>query len=75
MEHRIKQIMADTFVLDIGEIPDDASFGELEEWDSMGHVHLVGALEDEFGIKFSLAETKGLGTITGIVASVTSKLP
>ena len=35
------------------EVRDDAAFGALEVWDSLNHMKLVTALEEEFGVAFS----------------------
>lgn len=50
MEDRIKNVM--TAVLDIGidEINDATSQDTVETWDSLKHMSLVVALEEEFGV-------------------------
>jgi len=35
------------------ELRDDLSRGECVSWDSLAHVKLVLAIEEEFGVKFS----------------------
>jgi acyl carrier protein len=51
MEERLKQIMADVFLLDISEINENSSPDSIPQWDSIGHLNLVTAIEEEFGIK------------------------
>lgn len=51
MRERIKEVMADVFELSPDRIPDDADTESLEQWDSLGHMQLMLALEAEFGVQ------------------------
>jgi len=51
MEERLRKIMADVFLLDINEIDANSSPDSIPQWDSIGHLNLVTAIEEEFGIK------------------------
>ncbi len=73
MIDRIKKVLAETFVLNTSEIPNNVAFGELEEWDSLGHVHLMNALQEEFGVSFTMAEIEQLGTLAGIAEILQQK--
>lgn len=53
MEVRIKNVMASVFGIDISQIDEKASSDVIENWDSMNHMNLIIALEDEFGIRFN----------------------
>ena len=52
MEQKIKDVMASVFKVDLSDIHEDASPDSLENWDSLGHMNLVVALEEEFNITF-----------------------
>ena len=45
--------MSIIFECELSEVRDDATFGVLEFWDSLAHMKLVTALEEEFGVAFS----------------------
>lgn len=53
MENKIKQIMADVFSMDISEINEDASPDNIDKWDSLGHMCLITAIEEELDITFN----------------------
>lgn len=53
MEERIKAVMHAVFGVHPSNIGDDAAPGSIEQWDSLRHMNLVIALEEEFGIRFS----------------------
>jgi acyl carrier protein len=53
MEDRIKKVMSDVFDIDIESINNDSSPDNIENWDSLKHMNLIVALEEEFEIEFS----------------------
>ncbi len=52
MEQKIKEIMANVFGISPDEIPENADSSDTKEWDSLKHMTLILALEEEFGIEF-----------------------
>jgi len=52
IERRIKQVMSDVFNVDINSINDTSSPDNIENWDSLKHMNLIIALEEEFGVIF-----------------------
>lgn len=50
MKDRLKQLMASLWNLDAASIPDDASFNNLQGWDSLGHITLMMKIEAELGV-------------------------
>jgi len=53
---QIQALLAEVFHVDISDIPPDLAFGDLPQWDSMGHMDLMLSLETNFGVEIS-AET------------------
>lgn len=49
---RIRQVMAAVFEMDKAEIGTDATPGQIVQWDSLRHMNLVLALEEEFAVRF-----------------------
>lgn len=73
---KIKQIMAIVFDTTKENIPDDAEPLKIDQWDSLNHMQLIVALEEEFDIKFSddeLTELLNLSLITAIIQSKFTK--
>ena len=50
IENRIKNVMAAVFEFTVDKINDDASPDTIESWDSLKHMNLIIALEEEFNI-------------------------
>jgi acyl carrier protein len=46
----------------------------VEGWDSLAHVRIMIAVEEEFGVRFQTSEITSLKNVGGLVALVRSKL-
>lgn len=61
MENReIKQVMSLVFEIPIESIADNASSDNIENWDSLRHLNLILALEEEFGVSIPDEEVGNL---------------
>jgi acyl carrier protein len=49
-ENKLKQVMAIVLKVDSLTINEDSSMDNIISWDSLGHMNLILALEDEFKI-------------------------
>jgi len=46
----------------------DLKLGDLDEWDSLGHLELVAEIESAFGVSFDLEEIPKLDSLEAIRA-------
>jgi acyl carrier protein len=51
----------------------DSSRDSVEQWDSMKHMSLIMALEEEFGIEFSDHEITNLSTASALMQAISAK--
>ena len=56
MESRIKKVMSNVFNIDIDSINNDTSPDNVENWDSLKHMNLIVALEEELEFEFENQE-------------------
>ena len=56
IEDRIKNVLSVVFEIPIQEINDKSSSDTITSWDSLKHMNLVIALEEEFEMEFSESE-------------------
>lgn len=52
----------------------ESSRETLEQWDSLKHMHLVLALEEEFGIEFDDDEVSGLASAGALLDAIAGKV-
>ena len=66
MEQRLKEMIADLFKLDIGEIVDSLTMKDTPVWNSLKHMELVVSIEELFGIVLTFDEIVSMQTFKGI---------
>ena len=74
MEADIKSLVSSVFNVDVKSINDKSSPDNIESWDSLGHMNLVAALEEEFGIQLDDDDIDDLRNVALIVNIVQGKL-
>jgi len=74
MHEQVKRIMADLLDLDPERIDGSTLKDNTPAWDSLNHINLVVALEQEFGISFDLHEIESMLSYDDIVQVVGGKL-
>lgn len=53
MENKVKEIMAAVFEIEPSSIGESSSPDTIENWDSIRHMNLIVAIEEEFGIQLT----------------------
>ena len=51
IDTRLKEFLVTQFQVGRESITEDLSFGDLPQWDSLGHMSLMAAIEDQFGVE------------------------
>ena len=71
---RVKTVFARMFEVDVRDLSDDTSPADIPAWDSLNHVNLISALEDEFDLTFSSYDIQDLDTCGKLSAYIESEL-
>lgn len=74
VERRAAGVLADVFDIDPGDVGADTSPDTVEAWDSLQHLTLVLALEEEFGVQFTDDDTLALVSYPLVVTIVRERL-
>ena len=53
MEDKIKEVFSNIFGTPLNEINGQSSPDTIENWDSINHMKLITALEEEFNVEFT----------------------
>ena len=56
LRQQLRAVMTTAFGLAPGGLPENACMDSVAQWDSLGHLTLVGAIEERFGVTFSHGE-------------------
>jgi len=60
---RLTEVFRDVFDDDGITVNDETTANDIEDWDSLEHINLIVALEEEFGMKFSMGEAVGMKNV------------
>ncbi|WP_457427946.1 acyl carrier protein [Roseateles sp. P5_E7] len=52
-DRKLKEVLARVLDVDVAEITEAASKDTLERWDSLRHMNLIMAIEEEFSVELS----------------------
>ena len=74
IDNKIKKVISIVFEMDVDNINDNSSPDNIENWDSLRHMILIGALEDEFDIQFSDDEMTELLNFKLIKFTISEKI-
>ena len=69
---RLNNVFRDIFDDDSIVVKPETTSNDIEDWDSLEHINLVVAIEQEFGIKFNMNEVtsmKNVGEMVDIILS------
>lgn len=72
MTDQLRQIVADVLDLPLAEVTDELGPAVTHLWDSLGHLRIVTAIEDELGIQFTMEEIQsidGFAKLRGMVSA------
>lgn len=64
---RLNEVFRDVFDDDSIVVNENTTADDIEDWDSLEHINLVLAVENEFGIKFTMGETTGMHNVGEMV--------
>ena len=75
IENLTRAVMAKVLRIAPQDITSDTSRETLPAWDSLKHMTLILALEEEFGVEFSDKEIVGLNSLQLLLDALRSKCP
>lgn len=67
---QIQELIRDVFENDKINVNEQTTAQEVEEWDSLNHIQLIGAIEDHFDLEFDLEEMLALENVGDIVSQI-----
>ena len=67
MEEKIIALITRTLEVEEGTITADTKMEDVEQWDSLAHVMIIGALEEELGIEIAIDEAADMTGVADIL--------
>ena len=60
---KLTEVFRDVFDDESIVINENTTSSDIEEWDSIEHINLIGAVEDEFSLTFKMKEVSGVKNV------------
>jgi acyl carrier protein len=67
---KLTEIVAELFELEPAAVNDALTPEDVELWDSMNHLRLISAVEEEFQIKLSMKEIESIRSLATLKALI-----
>lgn len=70
--HTLNEVFQDVFDDETITVNEATTSEDIEDWDSLEHINLIAAVEQEFGVKFSMGQVvtmKNVGEMADIIMS------
>lgn len=64
---QLQNVMASALNVSADSITRASAQGDFAAWDSLGHVHLMVALEDSFAVELQIEDFSQLGSVRAIL--------
>lgn len=69
----LKQIVSNVLGVEINQINNDLKRGDVEEWDSLGHLVLMSEIEKKMKVSLTMKEIQNIKTFEQLEAIVISR--
>ena len=70
---RLNEVFRDVFEDDEITVNEDTTADDIEDWDSLEHINLISAVEDEFGIRFKMGEVSSMKNVGEMVEIIKTR--
>ena len=77
MQDELRTLFCSVLRLQPEEVVDDLSLGQVSQWDSLGHMNLIAAMEQAYGFELSFEEivvVRSFADACRLVAAKTNRL-
>ena len=71
---KLTEVFRDVFDDESIELSETTTAADIEDWDSLTHIMLLSAVEDDFGIKFDMKTVQGLKNVGAMVSLIRGEL-
>lgn len=71
---KLNEVFRDVFDDDSIVVTETTTAEDIEEWDSLEHINLIAAVEQEFGIKFNMGQVVSMKNVGEMADIITNQL-
>ena len=71
---KLNNVFIDVFDDESIQVTDSTTADDIADWDSLEHINLIVAVEQEFGIKFNMNEVTSMKNVGEMVDIISSRI-
>jgi acyl carrier protein len=71
---KMNEVFRDVFEDEDITVTDETTADDIDDWDSLEHINLINAMEQEFDIKFSMGEIVGMKNVGAMADLIIAKI-
>lgn len=71
---KLDEVFQDVFDDDSIHVTEASTAADIEDWDSLEHINLIVAVEDTFGVKFTMGEVTHMEKVGDMADLIMKKL-
>lgn len=72
---RLNEVFRDVFGDSSLSVNENTTSADIEDWDSLEHINLIAAVENEFGLRFKMREVSGMKNVGEMLAIIAERVP
>ena len=72
---KLNEVFQDVFDDSSIQVKDETTAADIEDWDSLEHINLIAAVEQEFGMKFNMGQVVTMKNVGEMADIIMSQLP
>ena len=67
---RLNEVFRDVFGDPSISVTPATTSADIDDWDSIEHINLIGAVESEFGMRFKMREVSGMKNVGEMISII-----
>ena len=70
---RLNEVFRDVFGDSSLNVNENTTSADIDDWDSLEHINLIAAVENEFGLRFKMREVSGMKNVGEMLAIIAER--
>lgn len=70
---RLNEVFRDVFGDDSINLTPNTTSADIEDWDSIEHINLIAAVEEEFDMRFKMREVSGMKNVGEMIQIISER--
>lgn len=74
MMEELRPLIANVLGVEAGRITAQSGPGKIDNWDSLAHLSIITAVEERFGVRFTMSEIQTIDSVDALAKVLATRL-